>query len=384
LGNSRILSARRSANLANTALVDQHCQGSFTTMSQDPSQLFSPVASITGDVRIGPMLAIPGLLREFGVTPTRAFNQAGVRLRLFKNSDSRIPFEALARLLNVCARLTACDHFGLLVGERFRLEALGAVGTLMRNSATVGEALRALLLHLHLYDRGAVPVLLELDPSSLLLGYAAYGQRMPLTAQAYDAAVAIGFRAMQELCGPSWTPLRVQFSRLRPTDTAAYRRLFRSRLRFDAEACGVVFASASLDQPIAGADPALRDLLARAIEDAESRNTMSFAEQVECALLQLALNGTASARDVSRFFGIHDRTLRKRLRAEGTSLQTLLDRTRFGIAQQLLGETALSVADVSSALRFSDPNVFSRAFRNWAGASPREWRRRLMVADRVR
>jgi AraC-like DNA-binding protein len=346
-------------------------------MSQLHPQLLPPVASMTGDVRIGPVMAIPGLLREFGVTPRSAFRQAGVGLRLFANSDNRIPFEALVRLLDVCARFTGCEHFGLLVGERFRLGALGAVGKLMRNSANVGEALRALLLHLHLYDRGAVPVLVEIDRTSLLLGYAAYGQAAPSTAQVYDAAVAMGFRMLQELCGPAWTPLHVQFSRLRPRDTAAYRRLFRSRLRFDAEACGVVFASTWLDQPIAGADPALRNLLAQTIEDAENRNAMSFAEQVECALLQLALNGTTSARDVSRCFGIHDRTLRKRLRAEGTSLQTLLDRTRFGIARQLLGETGLSVADVSSALRFSDPNVFSRAFRNWAGVSPREWRRRL-------
>jgi len=332
---------------------------------------------MTGDVRIGPVMAITALLTEFEVKPRRAFAQAGVKLGLFSNPDSRIPFAALARLLSSCASLTDCDHFGLLVGQRFRLEALGAVGRLMRNSATVGEALRALLLHLHLYDRGAVPVLVEIDRTSLLLGYAAYGQAAPSTAQVYDAAVAMGFRMLQELCGPAWTPLGIQFSHLRPRSTAAYRRLFRTRLSFDAEACGVVFASTWLDQPIAGADPALRDLLAQAIEDAENRNAMSFAEQVECALLQLALNGTTSARDVSRCFGIHDRTLRKRLRAEGTSLQTLLDRTRFGIARQLLGETGLSVADVSSALRFSDPNVFSRAFRNWADASPREWRRRL-------
>ncbi len=352
-------------------------------MHRPPSQLLSPGASMTGDVRIGPVMAIPALLTEFGVTPRRAFALAEVKLRLFRNPDSRIPFQALARLLSACATLTECDHFGLLVGERFRLESLGVVGELMRNSATVGEALRALLLYLHLYDRGAVPVLVEIEPSNLLLGYAAYGQAAPLTAQVYDAAVAIGFRALQELCGPAWKPLRTQFSHLRPRSTTAYRRLFRSKLGFDAEACGVVFAATCLEQPIAGSDPALRGLLTRVIEDAEENSGMSFAEQVECALPQLSLNGTTSARDVARLFGIHDRTLRKRLRSEGTNLQTLVDRTRFGIARQLIGETGLSISEIARALRYSDPNVFSRAFRNWAGMSPREWRRRQVGPDRV-
>lgn len=334
------------------------------------------IASMAGELRVGPVMAVPDVLEELGVVPRRAFSKAEVGLRLFRNPESRIPFEALARLLSVGAAMTGCEHFGLLVGGRFRLHALGAIGRLMRNSTTVGEALRALLLHLHLHDRGAVPVLLELEPSSVLLGYAAYGQGSPSTSQVYDAAIAIGYRMLQELCGPTWSPLRVHFSHVRPNDTAAYRRMFRSTLRFDSQACGVVFGSAWLDVPIADADPVLRGQLARAIADAEGTAAMAFTEQVECALQQLVLNGAASAPDVARSFGIHERTLRKRLRADGTHLQALLDQARFSLARQLLRDTRLPVSEIAAALRYSDPNVFSRAFRSWAGASPRQWRNR--------
>ena len=337
-----------------------------------PSSLFS----MAGDVRIGPLMAVPDVLTDLGVTPRRAFARAGMNLRQFRNPESRIPFEALADLLSLCADLTGCGHFGLLVGERFRLQALGDIGHLMRNSATVGDALRALLLHLHLHDRGAVPVLLEPEPSKVLLGYSAYGQGASSTAQIYDAAIAIGYRALQELCGPSWSPTRVQFSHVRPTDSSAFRRVFRTRLRFDAATCGVVFASSWLEQPIAGTDPALRHKLNRVIAHVKVQAAMNFAEQVECALPQFVINGATSADHVARFFGIHTRTLRKRLRAEGTHLQKLVDQTRFGLARQLLRETELAVSEIAAALHFSDPNVFSRAFRNWAGASPKQWRDR--------
>jgi len=82
---------------------------------------------------------------------------------------------------------------------------------------------------------------------------------------------------------------------------------------------------------------------------------MNFAEQVECALPQFVLNGATSADHVARFFGIHTRTLRKRLRAEGTHLQKLVDQTRFGLARQLLRETELAVSEIAAALHFSDP-----------------------------
>jgi AraC-like DNA-binding protein len=329
---------------------------------------------MAGDVRIGPLMALPEVLAELGVAPRRAFARAAIAPRLFRDPESRIPFGALAHLLTVCADMTGCGHFGLLVGERFRLQDLGDIGHLMRHSATVGEALRALLLHLHLHDRGAVPILLEVAPSSVLLGYSAYGQSATSMAQIYDAAIAIGYRSLQEICGPTWLPTRVQFSHARPTGTATFRRIFPARLRFDAEACGVVFKSSWLEQPIAGTDPSLRHMLSRTIARARDHAAMSFAEQVESALPKFVLNGATSADDVARFFGIHQRTLRKRLRQDGTNLQKLVDRTRFGLARQLLLDTELPVMEIAAALHYSDPNVFSRAFRNWAGASPRQWR----------
>ncbi len=83
--------------------------------------------------------------------PSLAFVRAGVPLNAFNNPENRIAFDALGRLLAECSTATACDHFGLLVGECFELDGLGAIGYLMRNSATVGKALQALLLHLWLY-----------------------------------------------------------------------------------------------------------------------------------------------------------------------------------------------------------------------------------------
>jgi AraC-like DNA-binding protein len=163
---------------------------------------------------------------------------------------------------------------------------------------------------------------------------------------------------------------------VRPTDSSAFRRVFRTRLQFDAATCGIVFASSWLEQPIAGTDPALRHKLNRVIAHVKVQAEMNLAEQVECALPQFVLNGAASADHVARFFGIHTRTLRKRLRAEGTHLQKLVDQTRFGLARQLLRETDLPVSEIAAVLHFSDPNVFSRAFRNWAGVSPKPWRDR--------
>jgi AraC-like DNA-binding protein len=103
---------------------------------------------------------------------------------------------------------------------------------------------------------------------------------------------------------------------------------------------------------------------------------MTFADIVRGALHQMVLSGTSSAASVALLFGIHERTLRKRLTAEGTSLQQLVSQTRFELAKQLLENTQLPVAEIASALHFADTAVFSRAFRSWSATNPREWRTR--------
>ena len=335
----------------------------------------SPVGG-SGDVRIGPILAIPATLSALSVQPAHAFAQAGIDPRLFRDSESRMTFEALGRLLEVCVALTGCPHFGLTVGARFDLKDLSTLGHLMRHSPTVREALCALMLNLHLQDRAAAVVLLTPDPSSVVLGYSLYRHDSPATVQIQDAAIAIGYRMLGELCGPGWKPLRVQFSHGKPASAAPYRRLFRSHVMFDAEVSGIAFDSSWLERTIDGADTTLHANLSKAIRRRIAGGAPGFVEQVQAALHQMLLGGAASSETVARLFAIHPRTLRRRLKDEGTSLTQLTTQARFELARHLLRHTELSVTEISVALQYADPNVFSRAFRSWANLSPTQWRAR--------
>jgi AraC-like DNA-binding protein len=46
------------------------------------------------------------------------------------------------------------------------------------------------------------------------------------------------------------------------------------------------------------------------------------------------------------------------------------------MAQQLLAESAMSIARIAMALNYSDASTFNRAFKRWAGITPAEWRTR--------
>jgi AraC-like DNA-binding protein len=145
---------------------------------------------------------------------------------------------------------------------------------------------------------------------------------------------------------------------------------------------GIVFAASWLDHAVAGADPNLRELVMQALQQVGAGSPMSFGVVVRGALHQMVLGGTASAENLALLFGMHERTLRKRLSAEGNRLQQLVSQTRFELSKQLLENTDLPLSEIAAALHYADAAVFSRAFRVWAKSSPRAWRAQRHVEQR--
>jgi AraC-like DNA-binding protein len=68
--------------------------------------------------------------------------------------------------------------------------------------------------------------------------------------------------------------------------------------------------------------------------------------------------------------------LNRRLKAEGTTFQKLLDEVRFEAACQLLDTGRIPITEIAVSLGYAETSAFSRAFRRWSGTTPVERRRR--------
>ncbi len=326
-----------------------------------------------GSARVGPIGAIPQVLREMGIDPAELAAKAGIDVGLFDRPDNTLPFEAMGRLFRECVARSGCAHFGLLVGERSAASSLGAVSLLMQHSPDVGTALRDLVLYLQLQDRGAVPTL-EVQDDIALLGYTVYQTSVVATDQIYDAAIAIAHNIMKALCGPRFRPSRVLLRREEPVDRAPYRRFFGAPVRFNADQSALVFHSTWLAQPVSGADPRLYRSLKADAEAMMERLGVDFVARVRRVLHGLMITGAQSIDPVASLFGLTRRTLNRRLECRGTSFRTLLQEVRFETAQQLLRDTRLPIVEISAALGYASPSVFTRAFQRWSGQPPAAWR----------
>ena len=207
-------------------------------------------------VRVGPLMSIPGLLREFDCSPEQILGDAGLNLAQFENPDTEISFLAGSRMLAHCVDATGCQHFGLLMGEQAGSSSLGLAGFILRFAPNVGAALQALLRHLELHDQGGTPILTT-DGGISSLGYAIHLPDIEAANTIYDLSTAMACNIMRDLCGQTWNPTQVLLARRRPSDLAPYKHFFRAPLRFDAGQNAVAFPTTLLDHPLTSADPAL-------------------------------------------------------------------------------------------------------------------------------
>ncbi len=73
---------------------------------------------------------------------------------------------------------------------------------------------------------------------------------------------------------------------------------------------------------------------------------------------------------------MHERTLNRRLEAEGTNFRHELEKVRYAVAQQLLSATNANLSEISVSLGYADSSAFIHAFKRWSGVTPALWRAR--------
>jgi len=326
-----------------------------------------------GTLRIGALIAVPELLREFGVDAERLLAEFDLEPAYFEETDNPITFATMGRLLARCAAATGCPHFGLLAGERSSASALGPVGFLLQSAPTVRVALDALSAHYRVHNPSAAITFQDRDDYAAM-SYRILPPGIEGSEHILDGAMAIMFNLMRKLCGTTWLPAQVRLARPRPDDLAPYRQVFHSTLNFDERETALLFIADWLNRVPPGVDPLLHKLMQRRVDELEADVNEGIASRVRRLLPSLIASEDGSQEQMATRLSLLPRTLNRRLAAEGTTYAELLGQTRQAMACQLLDTTQLPAMEISDSLGYANPSAFTRAFRRWTGVGPQEWR----------
>jgi len=170
-------------------------------------------------------------------------------------------------------------------------------------------------------------------------------------------------------------PKRIEFKRAK-ANGPLYEAHFGCAVKFGAPNNRIVFDSADLERPFVTHNADVLAMVAPQLEAelAQHLKQRTFRDQVKATLKRALAGQRPELRLVARELGVSTRTLQRRLTDENVTFQQLIAEARRELARHYLQHSSLELNETAYLLGFEDANSFFRAFQQWEGTSPGEWR----------
>ena len=293
----------------------------------------------------------------------------------------RWPIDHIARLWRAAVQATQDPGFGLKVGASVQPASLNVVSYLLQSAPTLRAALALVQQYQSLVSDGGRFQTIAGQGCCWLIYHPRQG-RLAFSPHQVEAVLAAAVVLARSVTGrgPALIPQAVQFNQPRVGPLAGYAATFGGPVEFEQAFSGVLLANALLDAPL----PQANAQLAAAHHQHAAARLAALSRQDGLAQTlrvwiasQLHAPGQAPTRaQAARALGLTERTLARRMQAEGLSFSGLLDTLRRDAALQAVAQTTRTLSEIGQALGYAEPSVFNRAFRRWTGGTPGQWRRR--------
>ncbi|MDJ0751596.1 MAG: AraC family transcriptional regulator [Woeseiaceae bacterium] len=180
----------------------------------------------------------------------------------------------------------------------------------------------------------------------------------------------------REVSTGNFVPLAVHFKHAPRGDISVYEAHFGCPVYFESGRDALLVSEESIDAPNKLGDETIAGFFDRHLEQqlASLRQDNSLELQVRRAIANVLSEGVPTLSSIASELAMSGRTLQRRLSENGHSFQSVVDMARKDLAQRLLSETDYSLAEVAFLTGFAEQSGFTRAFKRWAGQTPRSYR----------
>ena len=258
---------------------------------------------------------------------------------------------------------------GLLAGNRLGVTDYGLYGYALISSATLREA----LLFSIKYHQMATPTV----RMSLLIndetGISAFRMEDLIKIDSlyqFNLELQFGlvFSLFKEMAGAEFRFLEVCAKFDKAEYFKTYTELFECKISFNQPFNELKFSSDWLDKPLLRANSITAEVTKELCDQTliEMRSKEGMTGDVY-RVISSNIRGFGQEDDVASYLNISSRTLRRKLLAEETSFQKILNDVRSQMAIEYLQNSDFSIEEIADRLGFSDATNFRHAFKKWTG-----------------
>lgn len=322
-------------------------------------------------VRASTLEGFADLALSAGADPVRLCEAAGIPPSALTDRDERIRNDAVAALLDIAARQTGIDDLALRMASLRRPSSWGAVGLVMTQQRTVGEAMQAGARYMAGYSEGvSVEIETYAEEGVVWLDVAVDPDGLRFNpAQRNELVVGGSVNVLRWLIRRNWRPVRVGFTHSAWGDLDRYRPYFGRIPLFDQDRLNFVVRRADMDIALPGHDPEAERLLRQMAEQQLPDTARPFSRAVARTISQRLAEGALSADSVAGALDLDLRTLQRRLASEGSSFSDLLQNVRKDLSRTYVDSSSRPLAEVADLLGFSSLSAFSQWYRRAHGQS---------------
>ena len=313
--------------------------------------------------------------RERNADFTTLARLAGLPVATLDHHSPELTLLQMRDLISAVITVLDDDTLGVDVGLRMPPTAYSNLGYALLCSATLGEAAQLLIRYWKLLGP-AMTVSLNTDaPQCIVDLNHLFPLPPPLDRLSFECTMASFYRGFQLLVNASRDELEIWFSGPPPYYAEKVARAL-GRVRYNMPANQFRFSETLLHRPLPMHNPTgLEFAIGQCQREAALLDDEGYIvrEKVRHEMT-FGADGYPTLEQISRRLHMTSRTLRRRLDEEGTNYKALLEEAKRRDAIQLLDDSNLEVQRVAGLLGYQDPANFTRAFRQWTGQTPSQYR----------
>lgn len=295
-------------------------------------------------------------------------------LRNIQNVE-RFGFNIWRELLTEIHHQHPVTALGLEISEFVKPNHLGVIAYIALSCDTLAEALnRYHEYHRLIYDGS--PLKIEMYGNEISIRW----EKLPehLTTQITDEiAIALLVQFLKlYLAVESLQISEVHFRHPHPKNMDVYERFFHCKVRFSQPTVQIILSGQFLHTSLQQADPTLQKLLMQQAQDLLNRlpNSTQLDERLQQAILLGIQKNNYQIEIVAKHLSMSVRQLQRHLQQQNSTYQQRVQEVRQVLAIQYLQDPYLSLHEIALLLSYSEQSAFQRAFKQWMGVTPQQWR----------
>ena len=300
-----------------------------------------------------------------------------------ESSGFRLPAQATIELLKDVIARSGDQGFGLLVGREVKPGSLNSLGYALMSAKNLDEALK-----IQKAFGGIISDCAELKVSFkgdfIVVSFTVESDDLEAVRPLNDMFMSTIWNYSNWITRTDGKLHAITFTHPEPSYKEAYTEIFGLVPEFGQDACSFVFDKKFLEDPLYQADASLNALMQERsqTERDKTKSSVSVYAAVAYQVRKLLPVQKATLILVAEQLNMSEQTLRRKLGSEGISYQQIKDNLRHDLANKLLNNRHISIAQISKQLNYSEPRAFSRAYKQWSGQTPQLYRSQRKVRNK--